>query len=122
MMRMRYIIWFIRRLVPWQIPNVLPYLGRSVCKNFLDVSARIENANNLRPLVSNPVEYDVRGGRERAYSGPQFVARSSRIWMILKERDYISDAADDLFRTTGAGRALVIIPNLIEITERFGRP
>jgi hypothetical protein len=96
--------------------------GDLILKNLLYVPAAVQYADNLRNVIHDPIEDDMRGCRERPDSGTQLVTRSAGKGVIFDRGDNCADFSGNFLRSIPAGNTLVIIPNLIKIEQCFRRP
>jgi hypothetical protein len=94
----------------------------ALCKYLFDVLPPIQHAHDLKDIIHDPVEDDMRARGKRPESRAQFISRPPYKRMIFDGGNHLADLAENFFCRVPAGDALVVIPNLSNIDDRFRRP
>jgi hypothetical protein len=91
-------------------------------KYLFDILPAIQHAHNLKDIVHDSVENDIGARGKRTKSRAQFISGPPYKRMIFDGGNHLTDFAKNSLCRVPAGDALVVIPNLINIDERFRRP
>jgi hypothetical protein len=91
-------------------------------KLLLDVLPCVQHAHDLRRVVDDAVEDDVRRGGKRTQLRAQLVSCASRKRMFFDQCNHFGDFAEYLFRGMAAGDPDIVMPNPLAIVERLRRP
>ena len=86
------------------------------------MSCRPSSTRNLRRIIDDAIENDVRRGREGMLPRAQLVSGASRKRMFFDQRDHFGDFAEYLFCGMAAGDPDVVIPNPFAVSESLRRP